>query len=134
MFTFLPASLLQISWLLTVTVGATKDNLGRDDDYQPGLLRADSFLRYLNTLFSVNFGLLAVWWATARIHALEAGRTGSQLMSGAAGQKNHAPQDMSLLDWTLGPIEPEANAGTADVNRPTEERKAPASDQEVKEE
>lgn len=106
--------MLQIAWLLAVIIGS---------DNTVDLARAVGYQRFFNTLFSLNFGLLAVWWATARIHALEDAQTGTQLKSGSAGQKIRAPQDMSLLDWTLGPIEPEANPVTAGLDAPTEERK-----------
>lgn len=100
LFTFLPASVLQTGWLLVALVALwTPDVTGR-------LTRAESYLRMFNTFFSVNCGLLAVWWATARIHAQEVGQADTQLKSNIAKELD-AARDMSILDWALGPIEPE---------------------------
>lgn len=110
LFTFLPASILQIGWLLLELV-----TLGRPDTTGK-MVRADNYLRMLNTSFSVNFGLLAVWWATARIHAQEAGQADTQLQSGGEKKPIEA-RDMSMLDWALGPIAPEfGDAPTEEVN------------------
>lgn len=100
LFAFVPASVLQVAWLITVAVGTPT--------FDGKLARADFYLRMFNTIFSVNFGLLSVWWATGRIHALEARQSDAQLRSNGS-VKPTTPHDMSLLDWALGPIEPEGD-------------------------
>lgn len=107
LFTFLPASVLQVCWLAAALTSVWVLDLTQT------LSRVDFYLRMFNVAFSINFGLLAVWWSTARIHAQELGQGQSQLWTGAA--KRHASaHDMSLLDWIFGPIEPEDNRGTRD--------------------
>lgn len=109
LFTFLPATVIQIAWLLVASLSL------RLPDPDGKLARADSYLRMLNSSFSVNFGLLAVWWATARIHAQNVGGTGStQQKSDGDGKRNAL--DMSMINWALGPLEPERRtSGTSRI-------------------
>lgn len=97
LFTFLPASLLQVLWLVLV--------IALPPDVR--LSRADFYLRMFNVIFSLNFGLLAVWWATARIHTQEAAQSDARLLMAGAGCTPEMSQDISLLDWALGPLTPE---------------------------
>ena len=94
MFTFLPASTIQLAVLLLEIWAVSPPTNGNIRS-----LRADLYLRDFNVIFSIYFGLLAVWWTSARTEPLAQGQ-----LSAAKEDK-----DMSLVDWALGPIEPEVS-------------------------
>lgn len=74
-------------------------------------------------MFSVDFGLLAVWWASARIQALESGQLASHLGIGAFTEQK-AAQDMSMLDWALGPVKPEDNNNSIEISKQEQRQSA----------
>lgn len=106
LFTFVPALAVQFAYLVVAVM--TRIRL------TPGvpLALAEEYLRFLNMLFSINFGLLAVWWSSRRIDALAGAQTESkqpmlQDKSYVEAIRREKEQDKSLIDWLLGPIEPE---------------------------
>lgn len=67
------------------------------------MLNALGYLRLVNILFGVHFGLLAVWWSLARTRITPA------FDQSASAQSVKSKADMSFLEWALGPIEPEVD-------------------------
>lgn len=69
------------------------------------LTLADSYLRLFISIFCLYFGLLAVWWSYIR-----------SFRNNQHGEKRliskHA-EDVSLIEWALGPLEPEGTSNAA---------------------
>lgn len=64
-------------------------------------------MRTAVSITSLHFGFLAIWWSSGRTlgstHTLSAPQSRTQPIIKSAA-------DMSLIDWALGPIEPESKA------------------------
>lgn len=121
MFTFLPALAVQIAYMVVVALA----------HYAPAhvhtVAEAERYLRFLNMLFSVHFGLLATWWSSRRIDG-----TGTE-----AGKKQRTPksdahqrdEDTSLIGWLLGPLEPERKRPVVVAKPEVADTLAPSTDE-----
>lgn len=90
----MPASLVQLANFISVLKGSLPPYSGRYN------VSAD-YLQLFNIVFCIQFGLLAIWWS--HIRELKRDQPVGTQPSGKSAQ------DMSLMDWALGSIEPERN-------------------------
>lgn len=100
LFTFLPASMVQLAYFCVALIVLYRPNPGIR------LVNLDKYLRMVHGAFALHFGLLAVWWTSRR------GVDGAA----AAVEEPVENLDMNLLQWILGPLEPEAKTSVTPLH------------------